>query len=52
MKDFIYSQHFSAALALLNGYFCIQSLNNHQWGWALLSGAFCWLCIDNWRRAR
>ena len=52
MKDFLYSRNFSAALALLNGYFCISSLNHHQFGWALLSGVFCWYCIDNWRRAR
>jgi len=52
MKDFFYSPQFSFALALLNGWFCLVNLNAGQWGWALLSGTFCWLCVDNWRRTR
>jgi len=52
MRQFLQSPEFAFALAILNGYFCVQALNHSQWGWALLSGGFCWLCIESWRRVR
>jgi hypothetical protein len=48
MMDFIRSRTFSGMLALLNGYFCFQSLNHGQFGWAVLSGFFTWLCAKNY----
>jgi hypothetical protein len=41
---FVYSPTFSGLLALLNGFACISALNAGQWGWALVSGFFTWLC--------
>ena len=52
MKEFFYHPNFAFALALLNGWFCIVNLNAGAWGWAALSGGFCYLCADNWRRMR
>lgn len=48
MMNFFYSKTFSGLLALLNGYFCFNALNTHAWGWAAISGFFCWLCAKNY----
>jgi len=48
MMDFFHSRTFSGLLALLNGYFCINALNHSAFGWALVSGFFCWLCARNY----
>jgi len=48
LTDFINSKAFSGLLALMNGYFCFNALNHSQWGWALLSGFFCWLCAKSY----
>ena len=50
--SFIYSPTFSGLLALVNGYFCFQSLNAGAWGWALVSGFFTWLMAKQWLEKR
>lgn len=41
--SFIYSRTFNGILALANGYFCYDSISHGHYGWALVSGFFCWL---------
>jgi len=50
--SFVYSPTFSGLLALVNGYFCIQSLNAGAWGWALVSGFFTWLMAKQYLQLR
>ncbi len=40
---FVYSRTFAGLLALVNGWVTIQNLNAGAWGWACVSGFFCWL---------
>ena len=50
--DFLASKNFSLGCAVLNAFFCINSIANGSWIFGIICGVFCGLCTKNYLDAR
>jgi hypothetical protein len=52
VMEVVNSKHFAGVLGFLNGWFCFVNVSHGEWGWAVLSGFFCWLMLYQWCRLK
>jgi hypothetical protein len=48
LLEVVNSKHFIGLIAFLNGWFCFVNASHGAWGWAALSGFFCWLMVHQY----